>query len=115
MVTMPAMMGDLVKRMAMGRVRLDIIAELEDRGALVRRIAPLRPDLVVIGVDRPDLEKDLRALLRRRPTCRIIAVGPGGRMTGYDLRVRRSELSDLSPDELIAFIRAPVDGAIEPK
>jgi hypothetical protein len=110
MVTMPAMMGDLIKRLAVGRVDLDIVAELNDRRAVAPRLTALRPGLVVIGIEHNENDAEVRALLRRLPTSKFIAVGSDGRMVGYELCLRRSRLSELSPDGLIGFIRAaPVE------
>ena len=110
MVTMPAMMGDLIKRLAAGRVHLDIVAELHDRRAVGRRLAALLPTLVVIGLKHGERDDAVRALVQRLPMSKFIAVDGDGRVIGYELCLRRTRLSELSPDELIGFIRAaPVE------
>jgi hypothetical protein len=105
MVTLPAMMGDLIKRLAIGRIQLDVISEIKDRRTLAQRLAALRPALIVIGVEDADPDAEVRSLIRRLPASRFIAIASDGRMTGYELRVRRTDLSDLSPDGLIGFIQ----------
>jgi DNA-binding NarL/FixJ family response regulator len=107
MVTTPAMLRDLIRQLAEGRIDLEIVAELDTRKDLVRRLKALRPALVVIGFARNEGEGFVRALLKRLPALRIIALGPDNRMTGYEFQLRRSRLDDRSPDGLISFIRAP--------
>jgi len=107
MVTTPAMLRDLIKLLAVGRVDLEIVAELNARKGLARRLKALRPDLVVIGMAQNESERSVRALLKHLPAVRIIALGPNGRMTGYEFCLCRSKLSDRSPEGLISFIRAP--------
>jgi len=110
MITMPAMMGDLIKRLAVGRVHLDIVAEIHDRRAIARRLAALHPGLVIIGIEESERDDDVRTLLQRLPTSKFIAVGSNGRIVGYELCLRRSKLSELSPEGLIGFIcAAPVE------
>ncbi|MGO9428646.1 hypothetical protein [Rhodoblastus sp.] len=105
MVGVPAMMSDLIKRLAVGRVQLDIVSEIPDVRAIARRLATLRPALIVIGVEDAERDDKVRALLGRLPAARVIAVASDGRMTGYELCVRRTKLSELSTEGLIAFIR----------
>jgi hypothetical protein len=101
------MLGDLIKLLAVGRVDLEIVAEIDTRKGLARRLKALRPDLVVIGIAQNEGDGSVGALLKHLPTAKIIALGPNGRMTGYEFCVRRSKLSNRSPEGLISFIRAP--------
>jgi DNA-binding NarL/FixJ family response regulator len=104
MVTTPAMLGDLIKRLAVGRVQLDVIAEVGGRRALKRRLHQLHPDLVVIGLHRSESIDAVTELLESLPKTKFIAVLPNGRITGYELQLRQTHLSDLSPEALIDFI-----------
>jgi hypothetical protein len=107
MVTTPAMLRDLIRQLAEGRIDLEIVAELDTRRDLARRLKALQPALVIIGFARNEGEGSVSALLKHLVAARIIALGPDNRMTGYEFCLRRSKLDDRSPEGLISFIRAP--------
>jgi hypothetical protein len=105
-VTTPAMLSDLVKRLALGRVELDVVAELGTRHALTRRLPELRPDLVVIGLYRRETDNIVTTLLMQLPKAKFIAFSADGRsVIGYELRLHKAALSEMSPDGFIGFMR----------
>lgn len=105
MVTTPVMLSDLIKRLAQGRVELDVVAELTKRRALARRLQQLRPDLVVIGLRRTESDIILTTLLLLLSKAKFIVFSHDARtVTGYELRFIKTGLSDLSPDAFMAFI-----------
>jgi DNA-binding NarL/FixJ family response regulator len=109
-VTTPAMLGDLVKRLALGRVELEVVAELGTRRALARRLPELRPDLVVIGLHRRESDGIVTTLLMQLPKAKFIVFSADARtVIGYELRLHKAALSELSPDGFIGFMRP--DGA----
>ena len=104
-VTTPALLGDLIKRLAVGRVKLDIVAQLNGRQGLAQRLQRLRPHLVIIGLRQGETDAAIRALLLRVPSSKFIALSDDGRsITGYELRLSRISLADLSPEAFIEFI-----------
>ncbi|MFL5287538.1 MAG: hypothetical protein ACJ8AW_42835 [Rhodopila sp.] len=105
-VTTPAMMRDLIKRLAEGRVDLDIVAEFTARHALARRLSKLRPDLVVIGLRYHEGDAVIRDLLRLIPTAKLIAFSASGRtVRSFELRLYQTDLGDMPPEALLDFIR----------
>ena len=105
MVTTPALFGDLIKRLAVGHVDLDVVAELSGRRSLPRQLQRLQPHLVIIGLHESETDALVRTLLAQLPSSKFIALSHDGRsIVGYALRVSRVPLSNLSPDELINFI-----------
>ena len=111
MVTTPALLGDLIKRLAVGRIRLDIVAQLSGRRALAKQLQQLRPHLVIIGLCENETDTMVRALMMHVPSSKFIVLSYDGRsIVGYELRVSQIELSTLSPEGLIDFIGAvPTD------
>ena len=107
MVTTPAMLGDLIKRLTFGRVELDIVGELSDRARLVSRLRVLRPALVIIGMRASEADVPILDLLLKLPACKFIVLSHDGRsMTGYQLRLKFLDLARRSgPDQLVGFIR----------
>ena len=105
-VTTPAMLSDLVKGLALGRVELDVVAELGTRQALARRLPALRPDLVVIGLRHSESDNIVTTLLMRMPKAKFIVFSADGRtVIGYELRLNKAALCELSPDGFIGFVR----------
>ena len=100
------MLSDLVKGLALGRVELDVIAELGTRQALARRLPALRPDLVIIGLHPGESGNIVTTLLMRLPKAKFIVFSADGRtVIGYELRLHKAALSELSPDGFIDFVR----------
>jgi hypothetical protein len=113
MVTTPAMLSDLIKRLALGHAELHVVAELDGRQRLAHRLQQLRPDLVVIGLRRSETGAAITALLALLPNTKFIAFSQDGRsIIGYELRLSQIRLSDLAPEELIRFIE-PGRGEID--
>lgn len=105
-VTTPAMLNDLIKGLALGRVELDVVAELGTRQALARRLLALRPDLVVIGLHRRESDNIVMTLLMQMPKAKFIVFSADGRtVIGYELELHKAVLSELSPDGFIGFVR----------
>jgi hypothetical protein len=106
MVTMPVTLSDLVKRLAPGRVELEVVAELSKRRALARRLQPFRPDLVVMGSRRSESDAMITTLLALLPKSKFIVFSHDARtVIGYELQLTKTGLSDLSPDTFFDFIR----------
>jgi len=113
MVTTPALLADLIKALASGRRELEIVAEFGERRGLARRLQQLRPDLVIIGLRRAETDAIVTTLLALLPRARFVVFAPDGRrVTGYRLRLTKTELSDASPDAFIGFV-GPVDAATD--
>lgn len=112
-VTTPAILRDLITRLTLGKVELDIVAELDDRRALSHQLMALRPDLVVIGLRAHESNALIRKLIMLIPTARFVVFTAGGRTArGFELRLFCTQLTDMPPAELVDFIRGatPPDG-----
>jgi hypothetical protein len=106
MVTTPALLSDLIRKLALGRVELDVVAELDGRQALARRLQQLRPDLVVIGLRCSESATGIIPLLGFLPKTKFIMFSQDGRsIIGYEPCLGQTRLSDLSPEGLMRFIQ----------
>jgi chemotaxis response regulator CheB len=104
-VTTPAMLRDLIQQLAHKRVELDIVAEFAARHALARRLAKIRPDLVVIGLRDHEDETLIRNLLALIPTAKFIAFSAKGRgARGFELRLYQTDFNNVPPEGLVDFI-----------
>ena len=109
-VTTPVLLSDLIERAALGPAHLDIIARLGNRRGLPRRLQQLRPDLVVIGLRRTETDIIVTKLLVLLPKAKFIVFSHDARVVlGYELRVRKIQLSNSSPDQVIDFICSESD------
>jgi hypothetical protein len=105
MVSVPVILSDLIERVALSRAHLNIVERLGNRQRLARRLTELRPDLVVIGLRRTDSDALVTTLLTLFPKTKFIVFSYDARtVIGYELRVSRTQLSNLSPDNVIDFI-----------
>jgi hypothetical protein len=67
------------------------------------------PDVLIVGAGCADHREVTRALLQRWPRTRILLVMEAGRRSVlYELRPHRTEFGELSPQELVAAVRAAV-------
>jgi hypothetical protein len=106
MVTTPPMLRDIVKRVAAGRVELDVVAEFNARHVLARRLMSIQPDLVVIGLRPGEPDAVIRRLIMIVPGTKFIVFSGDGRTAfGFELRLYQTDLSDTSPDTFAGFIR----------
>jgi hypothetical protein len=105
-VRVTPLLADIINQLVAERVPIDILARLDNRDHLVRRLQTWAPDLVLIGL-APNEGGDIVFSLRNAiPRARLIALshdaghgyllGPHGGPT---------TLIDLSPEALIAAIR----------
>jgi hypothetical protein len=104
MVTVPAMLSDLIASLAPERI--DVVAELSDRDGLQARLQPLRPGLVVIGLGEPEMDAVVRSLQEHLPATKFIALAADGRsVVGYPGGTDRIDLTDASPQAVVDFLR----------
>jgi hypothetical protein len=91
-VTVPAMLNDLIASLA--RTRIDMVAELGDRDGLLANLQRLRPDLVVIGLGATESDAAVRASQQGLPATKFLALSADGRsVVGY----RAAMIASTSP------------------
>ncbi len=77
-----------------------------DTGELERMIAATKPDVVIVPLDPEGLRADTRRFLEERARVRVLGIGlRDGRTALYELQPRRSDLGEVTPDELPARVR----------
>jgi DNA-binding NarL/FixJ family response regulator len=104
-VTVSPLMRALLEETLSNRVRLEILAELDTRDGLVRELAGLRPDVVVIGLERQESDDFGADLLADLPDARLLLMSADGAVAClYDLRPYRRVLTDFSADQLVAAL-----------
>ena len=78
--------------------------------SLSARVAANQPDVLIVGVDREDWATGFVELFAERPRLHILAIGGDARSASLqELYVRRHRITELSPDAIIAAVRASRD------
>ena len=104
-LTTPAMLGDLIKALARGRIEFEVVAKFDERRGWARKLRSARPNLVVVGLRENENSTAVFPMLMRVPRAKFIAFSNDGREAfGFELRIQQMPLSDLSPNTLIDFI-----------
>jgi hypothetical protein len=68
------------------------------------------PDIIILGLTAAEDTTLVAALFARWPTAHVMTVMQGGRDAAvYELRLRRQEIGEPSPDEIVATLREAVD------
>jgi hypothetical protein len=97
------MLADVIGSTAASAGDVAVVGDVDAAGAAdVLRV--VETDVVVVGRDEPELVAGLLAI---RPSVKVLAVIDDGRDAAlYELRPHKEALGELSPDRLIALVRA---------
>ena len=110
-VTVPAMLSDLIASLAPERI--DVVAELDDRDGLLANLQRLRPGLVVIGLDATRSDAAVCALQQDLPATKFLALLADGRgVVGYPGGNDRIDLTDASLQDVIDFLVGPPEAEV---
>jgi len=103
LAALPRMLEEIVVHALSSDSGTEIVGTVRDVAALPRKIARLRPDVVVLG--RNDVELAVE-LLQQRPKLAVLAVAEEANVAWlYALSLDRIKLSVLSPTTLVEAIR----------
>jgi len=101
------MLGDIVREIVDAQPDMQVVGRLVDARELVRTAIATDADFVVLGLEDGRLPGSCDQLLELDPAIRVLAVdGDGRRSFVYQLEPRMRPLGELSPDALVAAIRA---------
>jgi DNA-binding NarL/FixJ family response regulator len=105
-VTVPPLLAAIVTEALSRDVELELLANLEQRAALQKRLRALHPDLVVIGLANGESDDMGITLLTQLPNTRFVLINASGDYAYiHEMRPARRVLHDFSPDNLLAAIR----------
>jgi hypothetical protein len=106
MVGVPRLLGEILERLLAAQPDIEIVGVTSfDADGLP--IPPLEADAFVVANGEGDLERRACELLRRYPSARVVAVAADARSGSlHELRPCRTFLGELSPEGLIAALRA---------
>jgi DNA-binding NarL/FixJ family response regulator len=105
-VTLAPMLAAIVTEALSRGLELELLADLQDRTHLEKRLQKLQPDLVVIGLAAGESDELGAQLLAKHPAIRFLLIDAAGTYAYlHEMRPSRSVLHDFSPDNLLAAIR----------
>jgi len=106
LVALPRLLEEIVSEALSEAPDLAVVGLLRDAGSLTRE-ASLQADVVVLGGDDPALAA---SALERQPHLAVLAVSEDARGSSlYVLRPERTLIGDLSPQSLVATVRAAAE------
>lgn len=105
-VTLAAVIRDLVRQLVVQDAELDVFLQLDDRGQLENRLRDAEPDLVLIGLRPGESEEITLSILAAVPDASVIAFASHGRSAFVAAPgARCTTLREFSPEEIKRVIR----------
>ena len=105
LVTIPPMLGDIIKTLLANQFTVNLVARLDTRAEMEQRLPLVSPDLVIIGLLGGEDDTIGRTLLALVPLAKVIVLSSDGRNAYvHEMRAHRSTLMDVSPPRLIEAI-----------
>ena len=104
---LPAMLRGILEHTFRAQNDMMLVGTDSNEGSLSAQVAESRPDVLIVGVERPELANAYIELFVDHVDLHILAIGGDARSaTMQELFVRRLRVADLSPDAIIAAVRA---------
>jgi DNA-binding NarL/FixJ family response regulator len=110
LIDMPRILREIIRETISVQPDMDVVAELDASWSVPDSVDRYDPDVVVVSGDSARIDELGRALLQRG-SSRALAVSPDGNESFLvELRPHQVPLGELSPEALLAAVRATPDG-----
>lgn len=110
LIDMPRILREIVRETILAQPDMDVVAELDASWSVPDCIDRYHPDVVVVGAESVKVD-ELGPELLRRCSSRALAVAPDGSESFlFELRPYQVPLGELSPEALLAAVRATPAG-----
>ena len=107
---MPAMLRGILEETFAGQPDIMLVGLSDSLMPLSTLVAAHHPDVLVVGVERPDWVGGFAELFADHPRLRVLAIGADARTAMVEeLYIRRWNVADLSPRSLVDAVRASLD------
>lgn len=104
---LPALLRGILEQTFRAQDDMTLVGADRSDASLSAQVAENRPDVLIVGVERPELANAYVELFVDHATLRIFAISSDARAaTMQELFVKRLRVADLSPDAIIAAVRA---------
>lgn len=109
---MPAMLRGILEQTFARERDIMLVDTSESATALAASVAAHRPDVLVVGVERPDWSPAFTESFVAHPQLRVLAIGEDGRAGVIEeLAIRRWRIPEVTPSSIVAAVRASLDHA----
>jgi chemotaxis response regulator CheB len=109
-VTISPLLADLIHRLAEGHIRLEIVAVLESRDALLERLQSLAPGLILLGLYPGEDDAFAEMVADLVNGARVLALEPdASRVSLHETGKVARAFVDPSPSELITALAEGLD------
>lgn len=100
------MLEEIVSHALSAETEIEIAGAARNTDGLAGKVAQMRPDVIVLGGDRPELAAEL---LEQSPRLKVLAVAEKGEDSWlYGLTPERTRLGALSPARLTTAVQHAV-------
>lgn len=107
---LPSMIHGILEHTLAVQDDMQLVGTTRDSASLADQVAASRPDVLIVGVDRPDWATRYIELFVRHAQLHVLAIGGDARSaTVQELFVRQQRIPELSPDVIVAAVRASRD------
>ena len=105
----PRDLGDNFKRAVTDQPDMELVGEVRNGVELLLTAGHTHADVVILGLQDSELPGICSHLLDEFPQIKVLAVSAGGQQAFlYEFRPRMVSLHEVSPESLLAAIRAAV-------
>lgn len=104
---LPAMLRGILEHTFRAQDDMTLVGTDSNEGTLSAQVSENRPDVLVVGVERPELATGYVKLFAEHAGLHILAIGGDARSASMqEVFVRRHHIAELSPDAIVAAVRA---------
>jgi chemotaxis response regulator CheB len=105
-VTIPPLFGDILRQILAGQAAIEIVAQIDRRSGLRRRLRAARPDFILIGLRRGETDAVALSILTALPNAKVVAFSNDfHRVWIHQMQPHRTEMHDFSLDAMIALLK----------
>jgi DNA-binding NarL/FixJ family response regulator len=105
-VTISPLLADIIEQSITGQVVLDVLARLDTRDFLDKRLQTINPDLILVGLRPGEPDEIGSSLLSLLPAARVIVFSSDARHAYvHEMLAHHFTLINVSPPALIEAIR----------
>jgi hypothetical protein len=110
-VGLPRLLMEMVEEAVREQTGMEVVAANVDVSEFEAAVAETRPEFAIVGLDRDELPGECRDFFDERARVKVLGIGSSeGNAYLYKLRPERSALGEVSPDDVVAAIRAASTG-----
>jgi DNA-binding NarL/FixJ family response regulator len=112
-VAMPRMLHEIVESMVSAQPDMAVTGPIRRTESIAAAARRLRANVVILGESKAGVHGTPWQTLDKNPRLKVVAIsGDGQRATRYELLPHQVQIADLSPEALIAAIRATMAGQV---